>query len=174
MCLECRPGWRRNYKMQEKTETKKILSSIIGILKKNHLLTLSTSKNNKPYSKTAFYTFDKDMNLYIWNERGTTTANLEKNKRVAINIFDSKQRWSSSLQGLRATGTASIVNNKELIKAGILYIRRFPKSLNFVKNPKGFHSKMFESRIYKIKLEDINVFDEKTFGKGETRKISLK
>ena len=61
----------------------------------------------------------------------------------------------------------------ELIKAGILYIKRFPKSLRFVKNPKGFHNKIFESRLYKIKLNKIKTFDEKIFGKGEFREIFL-
>ena len=156
------------------TEREKISNSIIGILKRNYLLTLSTSKNNKPYSKTAFYTFDKNMNLYIWGEAGITSENLKKNKRVAINIFDSGQKWGSLLQGLQATGTASIVSNKELIKAGTLYIRRFPKSLKFVKNPLDFHKKIYESKIYKLQLNKIKLFDEKTFGKEEFREILIK
>jgi len=155
-------------------ETKKISDSIMNILKRNNLLTLSTSRNNKPYSNTAFYAFDKNMNLYIWSEEGTThSENLKKNKKVAVNIFDSGQKWGSLLQGLQATGIANLINSKELIKAGILYIKRFPKSLRLVKNPKGFHSKLFESRIYKIKLSTIKVFDEKTFGSGGSRRISL-
>ena len=159
----------------DKKESKKISDSIKNILNKNHLLTLSTSRNNEPYTNTAFYTFDRNMNLYIWSEEGTAhSENLKKNKKVAVNIFDSRQRWGSLLRGLQATGIAKQVDNKELIKAGILYIRRFPASMKLVKNPKRFHDKIFESKIYKIQLKNIKVFDEKIFGKGGSRKISLK
>lgn len=159
----------------DKEEERKISDSIKKILNKNHLLTLSTSKNNKPHSNTAFYTFDKNMNLYIWSEEGTVhSENLKKNRKIAINIFDSRQKWGSLLQGLQATGTANIVDNKELIKAGILYIKRFPASMKLVKNPKRFHDKIFETKIYKIQLDKVKVFDEKAFGKGGSRKISLR
>ena len=155
-------------------ETKKISDSINNILRRNYLLTLSTSWKGKPHSNTAFYVFDKDMNLYIWSEENTIhSENMRKNRKVAINIFDSRQKWGSLLQGLQARGTANIVNNKGLLKAGILYIKRFPRSLKIAKNPRGFHSKLFESRIYKIKLEEIKIFDEKTFGKGGSRKIHI-
>lgn len=159
----------------DKKEEKKISDSVKNILDKNHLLTLSTSRSNKPHSNTAFYTFDKNMNLYIWSEEGTAHCeNLKKNSKVAINVFDSRQKWGSSLQGLQAMGTAKQVNNREFILAGIFYTKRFPESLKLVKHPKKLHDKIFESKIYKIRLDEIKVFDEKAFGKGGSRKIFLK
>ena len=156
-------------------EEKKIADCVNNILRRNHLLTLSTAKSNEPHSNTAFYAFDKDMNLYTWSEEKTThSKNLRKNKKVSVNIFDSRQKWGSLLQGLQATGIAMPVNSRELIKAGILYIERFPSSLKLVGNPKRFHDKLFESKIYKIQLDEIKVFDEKAFGKGGSRRISLK
>ena len=156
-------------------EAEKISNSIRDILRKNHLLTLSTSKKGEPYSNTAFYTYDENMNLYIWSEEGTKhSENLKKNGKVSVNIFNSNQKWGSLLRGLQANGIARQVNKKELIIAGILYIKRFPKSLKLVKNPKRFHDKIFESKLYKITLHEIKVFDEKTFGKGGSRKISLR
>ena len=157
-------------------EAKKISEAVKKILNRNRLLTLSTSGKDGSHSNTAFYTFDKDLNLYIWSEEYTKhSQNLRKNKRVAVNIFDSGQKWGSLLQGLQAFGTAKPVSSKkDLIIAGILYIKRFPKSLELVKNPKRFHDKVFESKLYKIELQEIKVFDEKTFGKGGSRKISLK
>jgi uncharacterized protein YhbP (UPF0306 family) len=157
------------------SEEKKISDSIKNILNRNHLLTLATSKKGEPHSNAAFYTFDKNMSLYIWSEEKTThSENLKKNRKVSVNIFDSSQKWGSLLQGLQATGIAMPVNHKEIIKAGILYIKRFPSSLKLVGNPKRFHDKLFESKIYKIQLNEIKVFDEKAFGKGGSRKISLK
>ena len=118
-----------------KIESNKISKSIKNILQKNNLLTLSTSKNNQPCSNTAFYVHDKNLNLYIWSEENTThSENLKKNKKISVNIFDSHQKFDSALKGFQATGTAvPITNKKELIKAGILYIKKFPKTLKIVK-----------------------------------------
>ena len=55
-----------------------------------------------------------------------------------------------------------------------MYIKRYPKVIKFVKNPVDFHSKLFESRMYKIGLNKIKVFDEKIFGKDEIREIIIK
>ena len=154
---------------------KLVLNSLKEILEENKLLTLSTVYNNQPHSNAAYYAFDKSFNLYIWSEKDTAhSKNILKNKKVAVNIFDSEQKWGSLLQGVQAMGIANSVNAKELIKAGFLYLKRFPQSLKMVKNPKGFHHKIFESQFYKIKLNKIKVFDEKIFGKGEFKKISLK
>ncbi|MEX2017310.1 MAG: pyridoxamine 5'-phosphate oxidase family protein [Candidatus Pacearchaeota archaeon] len=157
-------------------EVEKISESVKKILNNNKLLTLSTYGKNGIHSNTAFYTFDKDLNLYIWSEEGTEhSQNLRRNGKVSVNIFDSKQKWGSLLKGLQATGSAkAITNRKELILAGILYLKRFPAALKIVKNPKRFNDKIFESKIYKIEPKEIKVFDEKTFGKGGSRKITLK
>ncbi len=158
----------------DKKEEEKISNSIKSILGKNHLLTLSTLENHRPHSNTAFYTFDKNMNLYIWSEEYSAhSKNMKKNRRVAVNVFDSRQKWGSLLQGLQALGTAKPVTNKEFVIAGLLYAKRFPSSLKLVGHPKKFHDKIFESKIYKIHLDEIKVFDEKVFGKGGSRKIKL-
>ena len=150
------------------------LKSIKSILSKNKLLTLSTSSKNSPYSNTSFYTFDNQLNLYIWSENGTIhEKNILKNNKVSINIFDSSQKWGSPLQGIQAIGIARKVKNKELMIVGVLYLKRFPKSITMVKNPRKFHDKIFDSTLYKIKLKKIKVFDEKNFGKGEYRELLL-
>lgn len=155
-----------------KTISNEMLELIKEMLEKNYLLTLSTSSKNMPHSNTAFYAFDKDCNIYIWSEESTThSKNLSKNKKVAITIFDSGQKWGDLLAGLQATGTAAPLHGKEAIKAGILYIKRFPTSLKLVKNPSGFHDKLFESKLYRIKMNKIKIFNEKKFGKGGVRAI---
>ena len=84
------------------------------------------------------------------------------------------QKWGSLMQGLQAFGNASIANKKELIKAGLRYMKRFPGVLKFVKTPKDFHSKIFKSGIYKIQLNNIKILDEKIFGKEEFRSIVIR
>ncbi len=158
----------------EKDE-EKILKSFYNLLNKNILLTLSTVNKNEPYSNTAYYIFDKNFNLYIWSEISSKHCqNIKKNNKIAVNIFNSNQTMGSLRQGIQALGRAYIVNNKELIKAGFLYIKRFPKIIKFAKTPKDFHKKVFASKIYKLELNKIKIFDEKTFGEYEYREINVK
>jgi len=157
---------------EEKT---KIMWSFSKILNNNFLLTLSTANKNHPFSSTAFYVFDKQFNLYIWTGKDTLhSKNIDLNQKIAINIYNSKQIWGSDLNGLQALGIASVTGAKDLLMAGALYLKRYPKAYKFAKNPKDFHSKALESRIYKIQLNKIKIFDEKAFGKEGFREIFIK
>ncbi|MBI4163758.1 MAG: pyridoxamine 5'-phosphate oxidase family protein [Candidatus Aenigmarchaeota archaeon] len=152
-----------------------ILKSAINILEQNTLLTLTTVDKNQPCSCTAYYVFDEELNLYIWTDPQTLHCkNIERNPKVSVSIFNSGQEWGSFLQGLQTLGKAIVVSEKELTKAGNLYLQRYPQSSNFVKTPKDFHSEKFQSRIYKIELEKIKVLDEKIFGKEEFRELTIK
>mgnify|MGYP001610401673 CR=1 FL=1 len=155
-----------------KEDKNKIINSIINLLNKNKLLTLSTLNNNQPYSNTAFYVFDNEFNLYIWTDISTLHCkNIKKNNKVAINIFDSTQKLGSYLQGIQCLGKARITKGNEMIKAGLMYIKRYPKVLTLIKNYKEFSTK--DSKIYKIILDKIKLFDEKTFGKDQHIEIML-
>ena len=157
---------------ENKNEKELIIKSIKKLLNKNKLLTLSTLNNKQPYSNTAFYIFDNEFNLYIWTDISTLHCkNINKNNKVAINIFDSTQKWGNSLQGIQGLGTASISNGGEMIKAGLMYIKRYPKVLTLIKNPKQFSNK--DSKIFKISLDKIKIFDEKTFEKEGFREIII-
>ena len=68
------------------------------------------------------------------------------------------------LKGLQISGTSSIVSKKELLIAGALYLKRFPGVIKFVKHILDFHSTKFQSKIYKISINKIKVFDEESFG----------
>jgi len=155
-------------------EKSKIIKSANAILKKNHLFTLSTIKGNQPYSNTGYYVVDTHFNLYFWTSNDAVhSKNIAQNKRVAVNIYDSHQPWGSLLQGVQAVGIASIVNNTELIKAGFMYIKQFPKVVKFVKSPSDFHSKLFESKLYKIELSKLKILDEKNLGKETWKEITI-
>ena len=59
-----------------------IINSVLEILNSNNLLSLSTinEKNNHPDICSAYYVFDKDLNLYIWtNPNSKHASNIEKN-----------------------------------------------------------------------------------------------
>jgi len=153
-----------------------IRKSILSILKENKLLTLSTfdSKNKQPCACSAYYVYDNDLNLYIWTGPGTKHAkNISKNSKVAINIANTKQKWGSMLRGLQINGKARRLNTSEILTPARLYLKRYPKSSKLIKKFTDFHLPKLESKMYKIEISKIKVFDEKTFGKGEYKELKL-
>ena len=100
-------------------------------------------------------------------------TNINGNSKVALNIFDSSQEWGSNLQGLQIFGKAKAADTKELLAGGKLYLQRFMKAKNLIQNIKDFNSKKFESKIYKIEIDSIKVFDEISFGKEVYHTIKI-
>lgn len=161
----------------KKEDKDRIIESALAILNHNNLLTLSTfnKKNNQPCCSTAYYVFDDEFNLYFWTDPNALhSRNIKQNPKVAVNIFDSTQKWGSLLKGLQISGTSSIVSKKELLIAGALYLKRFPGVIKFVKHILDFHSTKFQSKIYKISINKIKLFDEESFGKEEFRELIIK
>lgn len=161
---------------EHEKDKEKIVQSIISILENNTLLTLSTfdEKNNQPCCSTAYYVFDNKLNLYLWTSPNTLhSKNIKRNPKVAVNIFDSTQKWGTLLKGLQIFGKAKVVDKKELLIGGVLYMKRFPSVVKFVKKILDFHSLKLESKMYKIEMNRIKVFDEETFGKEEFREITI-
>jgi uncharacterized protein YhbP (UPF0306 family) len=157
-------------------ERKKIIRSVERVLKHNELLTLATfdSARNQPCACNCYYVFDGEFNLYVWSDPQTLHGrNISKNPKVAVSIIDSAQKWGTKLQGLQMFGVASIVSYEQLERAGKLYLKRFPGASKFAKGPKGFHSKDFSDKLYKIQINKIKIFDEKSFGEFEFREIAI-
>ena len=83
-------------------------------LKRNHVLHLSTCRDNEPRSTALEYRLH-GLTFYILSEGGGKFANLEKNRRVAFSMaepYDSeKDYWG--YKGLQAWGTAKVYNQKK-------------------------------------------------------------
>lgn len=157
-------------------DKEKIIKSGLSILENNTLLTLSTfdKENNQPCSSTAYYVYDDEFNLYFWTDPYTLhSRNIKSNPNVAINIFDSTQKWGSLLKGVQLFGSARVVNAKELILGGGLYLKRFPGVTKYIKKVLDFHSKKYQSKMYKISISKVKVFDEAAFGKEEFRELVI-
>ena len=153
----------------------KIIQSALAILKETELLTLSTVDKNQPCSCSAYFAFDEEFNLYIWTDPSTLhSKNIAESPLVSVNIVDTTQQWGTNLKGLQIFGKASVVSDEELKTAGKLYLERFPGVSKFVKKVEDFHAEEFESKIYKIQIKKIKVFDEATFGKEEFRELVIK
>lgn len=144
-------------------------------MRKNKLLSLSTTNRNEPYICSAFYAFDKNFNLYIWTDVSSKHAeNIKKNSNVAVSIADTRQALGSLVQGLQVTGSARrITSQSEIQKASSIYSKRFPKIKKLMKAYEYVNPDAFRSAIYKIEPLNIKIIDEKAFGKEIYREVSF-
>jgi len=156
-------------------DTGVILNSIFEILNENALLTLSTVEGDQPHSISAFFVFDDSLNLYIWTDRDAShTRHFKINPKVSVNIADTSQEWGSLLKGLQMRCVVEPVSGTELMKAGALYMKRFPNVSKYVKKASDFVSGELESILFRLKLEKVKVLDEKKFGKEGFRVILVR
>ncbi len=152
------------------------LDSVYSILKSNRLLSLGTIgiKVNSPHLCSAYYVYDEEFNLYIWTDTNSVHCkDIEKNNLVAINIADTSQKWGSNLRGLQIRGRAYPLSLLQMLKPAKLYMTRFPLVKKFIKNPKEFNTK-FDSKLYKIEIEWIKLFDEAKFRKEVWKELAIK
>ncbi len=115
----------KNYKSPDSFER-----DLKKFLKKNHVLHLSTCKNNSPRSTPLEYRLS-GMTFYILSEGGGKFENLKNNKKVSFSIagpYNSEEDfWGSS--GMQAWGTARVYGRKE----NPLKFREAFKKMNIMK-----------------------------------------
>lgn len=83
-------------------------------IKRNHVLHLSTCRNNIPRS-TALEFRSHGMNFYILSEGGGKFENLKRNKRVSFSIaepYNSEENYWG-YKGVQAFGTANVYSMKK-------------------------------------------------------------
>lgn len=143
----------------------KFSKSIFEVLEDNTLLTLATvNKDGTPHVNTAYFTFDQNINLYIWTEPSTKHShNVEKNPSVAVTIFDSREPWGKPHKGLQVFGVCKQLDAKEQEYAFVLYLKRFPKLQELAETSDDITNK-FVSRFYKIRVDIIKLIDERRYG----------
>jgi len=130
---------------------------IIHFLNDNHLLTLATSQNNKPYCCNLFYVYDQVSNQLIFSTE-TKTKHAQDficNINVAGSIaLETKE--VSKIQGVQLLGTVLELKGERLKIAKAQYIKAFAYAekmelhlwampLNFIKmthNKLGFGKKL--------------------------------
>jgi uncharacterized protein YhbP (UPF0306 family) len=159
--------------VQEKAQ---IVKSATEMLKSNHLLSLGTytQKERQPWTSFAYYTFDKNFNLYIWTDpKARHSLNVKENARVSVNITNTTQEWGSLLCGMQIIGVAKLLSGSEALFAGALYLKRYSKASKFIKRLSDFSAKKYQSKLYKIEIRKIKILDEKSFGKEEYKELSI-
>jgi uncharacterized protein YhbP (UPF0306 family) len=125
---------------------------ILSFIKKHHVLTLSTAKNNVPYSCSCFYVFDeKNLRFIFTSEEKTRHAQeLLENKNAAVNIF-LETKIIGKIQGIQACGEVKQLRTEEAFKqARKLYLYRFPYAVFSIKDLWAFevnYIKLTDNRL---------------------------
>lgn len=146
--------------------------AVYTILEDNILLTLATG-DKAPYVNCAYYVFDDDFNLFIWTSPKSHHGKLLKdNNQVSVSIADSTQAWGSVLKGLQITGVCERLSLPKMLKPANMYFKRFPLVKKRIANWKEFNSK-YESRIFKIQIDWIKIFDKERYGDEEWEEVKI-
>lgn len=130
--------------------------NILDYLAKYKLVSVGTYYK-LPWAANVYYLFDNELNLYFVSSPKTKhCVNIEKNPKVSVTIADSAQDPNGKKKGFQGRGIAKQVTSVSELKDII-------KSWNkrgFVPLTYKMFTKVWKSRFYKIKLTDIQMFDE--------------
>jgi len=99
----------------------------IKFIKKHHVLTLSTSVDNKPYSANCFYVYEEKENILIFTSEKNTKHidDVMKNNYVSGTIV-LETSIIGKIQGLQFNGYIFESKNENYKKHKNIYLKRFP------------------------------------------------
>ncbi len=100
---------------------------IIDFIKEHHVLTLATSKNNKPYCANCFYTYIDSEQVFVFTSDAETkhAQDAKENNRVAASIV-LETKTVGKIQGIQLTGKMFRPENELQKKAKKAYLKAFP------------------------------------------------
>lgn len=144
-------------------------------LKGCKLMQISSLQNNQPKIVHCWFSYDKEFNFYYISPHNSEhSKNIIKNPKVAVSIVNSKMNKGvgQTVQGLMFAGVAEQVKGKELLKAYLNFLKRYPKVSEYIKliNKKV---KISSTRIYKIVPKEGIWYDEINFEDYPRRKIKF-
>lgn len=129
--------------------------SVVQFIKKHHVLTLATSKDNEPYCANCFYAFLDDEIAFVF------TSDMET-KHIQDSILQNFVGGSvvletsvvGKIQGIQFNGILYKPENEMLDKANKAYIKRFP------------FAALMNTTLWVVKLSYIKMTDNRLgFGK---------
>jgi len=107
--------------------TEELDKKIIDFIGEHHVLCLSTSIDNKPYTANCFYVYLPRENAFIFTSDPTTKHGRQMidNPNVALNIF-LETKVIGKIQGLQITGEVKILSGDDEKNAKKAYLREYP------------------------------------------------
>jgi len=141
-------------------------TSILGLLDRNRLMSLSTRDEDGVWSNTAFYSFNSKSRLWLVTETGSRHAqNILKDNRVAVTIFSTEQSFGpGALQGLQIQATCRRLISDNISEGYTSYTSRFPRITQWYPTPSSLFEEEGDSGIYQIDPNFIKILDEPRFG----------
>ncbi len=120
---------------------------IVGVIRQHHLLTLSTVHQNRPYSCSAFYSFNaKEVCFIIASDTATQhIQNVRHNPNVAVNIALETQEVGM-IRGVQCHGCMSVLESSVLQAE---YFKSFP------------YARVMRPLLWKITIEQIKLTDNR-------------
>ena len=100
---------------------------IVDFIKEHHLLTLATSKENRPYCSNVFYIYDEKNNSLIFSSDIKTRHaqefcnNLNVAATIALETNDVEK-----IQGVQLLGEIKELKGEGLEKASKQYLKAYP------------------------------------------------
>ena len=136
---------------------------VLDFLASKKLMVLATYGSH-PWIASVYYSFDKDLNLYFISTPTTIHGRqMEKNKKVAAALVDSRQKPSDVKRGLQIYGIVECVSGINKIN----YALRLWKDFLNVQRPdisfENMKKGLYKGRMYKLTPKKIKLFDQKKF-----------
>jgi uncharacterized protein YhbP (UPF0306 family) len=108
----------------------KVDKRIIEFINKHHVLTLSTSRNNIPYSANCFYVYFEEGNMLVFTTDHKTkhAQDAVENKIVSGSIV-LETNVVGKIQGVQFQGRMYEPEEELLKKVKARYLKRFPVAM---------------------------------------------
>ncbi len=146
---------------------KKIDPRIIKFINTHHVLTLSTCKDNIPYTANCFYVYDEELNAFIFTSDHDTKhiSDVLVNQVVSGSVV-LETKVIGKIRGLQFQGVMHEPLGHALKKVKKAYLKRFPVAmlmkttlwtveltyLKYTDNRLGFGKKLFWGEEYSVKI----------------------
>lgn len=129
----------------------------LKFIRKHHVLTLCTTKDNQPWCSACFYAYDTTENCFVFTSDENTRHVMEilTNENIAANIV-LETKIIGMIQGLQITGKVVKLNDQNTSHLKGTYLKKFPfaflvntslwalypNSLKLTDNKLGFGTKL--------------------------------
>lgn len=130
-------------------------TKIVAFLKKHHVLTLSTCRDNQPWCANCFYAFDEEKMILVFTSSPETRHIQEvmQNSKVAGSVV-LETSIVGKIQGIQFSGELLLSEGEEAEQVNSVYLRRFPFAV------------LMETTLWKLRIDYAKMTDNRLgFGK---------
>jgi len=157
------------------TQKASVRKDIESFLKVNGVMTLAVSEEKSPWVCTLYYGVDKNLNMYVVTDPASNHGKiLAKNKKIAFNIFDSRQKITKPKKGIQGKGICIQVKGIKEIAKGLLLWHRANPGIEEKITIKDILKKLSDTKVYKITPTYVKFFNKELYGSEEYGILNLK